>query len=48
MLVGSKVGQSVGPFEDQSYFLFLDTRFWYSKKYSFAIFSMLYSVKALC
>ena len=49
-------GNSGGPFggagggllRGRIIFYFLDTRSWYSKKYSFAIFSKLYSVKALC
>ena len=48
ILVGCKVRQSVGLLEIRFIFYFLDTRFWYYKKYSFAIFSGLYSDKALC
>ena len=48
MIVDCKVGQAVGLLEIRFIFYFLDRRFWYSKEYLFAIFSKLYSVKALC
>jgi hypothetical protein len=48
MLVGGKVGQSVGLLRVRIIFYFSDTRAWYSKEYLLAIFSTPYSVKALC